>query len=68
MTEGLVTIARFTNVIDAEIARTKLESEGIQGFIADEFTSRVYPGAIDVRLLVHEEDAERAVEILQGNR
>jgi hypothetical protein len=53
------------NVIDADLAKAKLESEGIKAFVFDDL-SRLYSKAvmIGVRLQVHEADAQRALEIL----
>lgn len=52
--------------MEAEMARVKLELEGVQCFAADSEMARVNPllGAIQVRLQVREDDLERAREIL----
>lgn len=68
MSEQLVTIATFTTAIVADLARTRLESEGIECFLADEYTGG-QPGSpyftvVGVRLQVRDTDAQRAIEIL----
>ncbi len=70
MTEELVTIATFSTAVEADLARARLESEGIECFLADEHTVTVnwlYSQAVGgVKLQVREADAQRAVEILKG--
>jgi hypothetical protein len=41
--DDLVTIARFSSAIEAHLARTKLESEGIEAFVADEHMISIDP-------------------------
>lgn len=62
----MITIARYRNLMAAEVAKTRLESLGIRTMIADEFSySLGYGSVIDgVRLQVPDEYAERAKEIL----
>ena len=66
MSDELVTIATFLQAPYAYIAKGLLEEEGIEGFIADENTARIYPMLTDcwVKLQVRESDAKRACEIL----
>ncbi len=72
MVERLVTIARFAYsadpVSEAELARIKLESEGIGCFLAGKNFAGVYWLASladrGVKLQVRESDAERAKEVL----
>jgi tetratricopeptide (TPR) repeat protein len=65
---NLVTIATFSYPTEAYIPKTKLESEGIWSFVADADTVTInwlYSNAIGgVKLKVKEEDAEKALEIL----
>jgi hypothetical protein len=71
--EGLIEISRFRNPIEANIALTKLESEGIESFLFDEHMNRtgLYPpAAIDigfrgVKLMVRESEAQRASHLLE---
>jgi hypothetical protein len=51
-------------LLDAEVARNILQSQGIPSLVPGETASELLP-VLDVSLLVREEDAERAAEILQ---
>ena len=62
----LVTVRRLPGT-EAEMARAKLESEGIRCFIADSNLSATHPLLFtDARLQVSEEDATRAAQILDS--
>lgn len=67
-----ITIISFTYPHEAHLAKTKLESEGIETIIQDELTAQVnnfYSNAIGgVKLLVKESDSNRAFEILKEGR
>jgi hypothetical protein len=64
----LVTVARFTTPWEAHLARTLLESEGIEACVMEERLPPVNLLTGEVlafnRLAVHEEDAERALDLL----
>ncbi len=64
----LVTIATFSYPAQAHVARTKLETEGILAFVADDnliAADWLYSNAVGgVKLQVSEQNAERALEIL----
>ena len=61
----MIEVARFTSRIEADLARLLLDSNGIGAVILDTEMSNFFGGAvIPVRLMVHEDDAEEAVEIL----
>lgn len=61
---GLVTL-RFMPLMEAELARAKLESEGIISFIADRNAALINPMIITgVRLQVHPADVPLAEKIL----
>ena len=64
-----IQIATFTLPQDAHLAKTKLESEGIQVVLKDELTTQVinyYSNAIGgVKLLVEKPEAKRAKQILK---
>jgi hypothetical protein len=64
----LITIATFNQSINTQLCKTKIESGGIECFIADErIVSKdwLYPYVVgDVKLQVNEADVERANEIL----
>ncbi len=68
----LVTIASYSMPYEAHIAKSRLDSEGIPAFIADEHTINMqwlYSNALGgVKLQVPEPYAEAAIEILQENR
>ncbi len=53
-----------TSATDAELAKNLLESEGIPCVLIGANAARMYPG-LDGRLMVREEDAERAARILK---
>ncbi len=60
-------IAEYQNVLDAHIARSKLEAMGLPAHVADENSRRSLTGATSVRLIVREADAEQAASILFGD-
>lgn len=64
----LITVARFTTPWEAHLARTRLESEGIEACVLEERLPPVnlFTGEILAlnRLAVNESDADRAREIL----
>jgi hypothetical protein len=65
--DELVTVATFTDVPEAELARERLELEGIRAFVLDAAAGGVMPYIAEstgVRLQVEPKDAERAREIL----
>jgi len=68
--EALVTIGRFSTPWEAHLARTLLESEGIDACVLEERLPAISllarEPSVMSRIEVHPEDAERAVEILAG--
>jgi hypothetical protein len=64
----LVTVAAFADVAEAELAKERLELEGILAFVADAQTAGVMPFLTSatggVRVQVRPADAEKAREIL----
>ncbi len=69
--DEFVTIAVFDMAFEAEIARTRLEVEGIAAMLPDENTLGATGLSVmlgGVRLQVHRADAERALEILRRDR
>ena len=68
MKDGYVKIASFPEPLSANLAKTKLESEGIEVFIANENTIRMdflYSQLLGgVQLWVPEGDAARAAQLL----
>jgi hypothetical protein len=69
MTESdeLVTVATFHDPPEAELARERLELEGIRAFVLDGQAGGVMPYLADsmgIRLQVEPKDADQAKEIL----
>lgn len=61
----LVMIASFDNVMQAEIAKSILESAGIFCTLEGEYMSTIYtPIAFPTRLMVREEDLAEAEAVL----
>ena len=52
-----------TAVMDADLARNVLEAEGIESMVPGETAAETIP-IVDAQVLVREEDAPRAAEIL----
>jgi hypothetical protein len=70
MNEKLVTVARFSDYIKADLARQLLEDEGIEAFVMGQNVANVYsgvPAAIDIELQTRESQAQEAREILEAN-
>jgi len=71
MSEKLVTVARFSNYIEADLARQLLEGEGIRAFVMGQNVGNVYsgvPAVLDIELQTPESQAEQAKEILEASR
>jgi len=67
--DDLVTVASFPDVAEAQLARERLELEGIGAFVIGAQTAGVMPFLANstggVRVQVKPSDLERAREILQ---
>jgi 2-methylisocitrate lyase-like PEP mutase family enzyme len=71
MEEKLVTIATFTDYIEAELAKQTLEDFGIKSILTGQNVACVYGGVlglIDLELQTFENQAQRAREILESKR
>jgi hypothetical protein len=69
MNEKLVTIATYSDQIAANLARLKLDSEGIECFLLNENTVSAYSGLVGmmkIQLQVKESDADKAIEALNA--
>jgi hypothetical protein len=68
MADKLVTIAEFTDYIEAEMAKQLLADYGIEAVVTDENAANLYPisGAVGPELQVLEEHAQQAMEILES--
>lgn len=65
--DQLIAIRQYNSNVDAHMAREILENEGIPCMLTNEtFVSSVYPSLGDIRLLVFERDAQKALEILDN--
>jgi hypothetical protein len=62
-----ITIGTYGSVVEAEIVKGRLETEGIRAIVADETAGGVMPflaGSAGVRVQVEESDVDRARTIL----
>ncbi len=66
MSEDLVTIGSFPEPMAASLARTALESAGIESFLQGETANSMIPVAFVARLLVRREDETAARAVLDG--
>jgi len=62
---GFILLNAFGNYIEANIALTMLEEEGIKCYIEDENSGIIIHMASGIRLMVYEEQAERAAEVIK---
>jgi len=70
MEEKLVTVARFEDNIEAEMAKQLLADHGIKSAVVGENVTNTLFGmvaAADVEVQTFESDARRALEILESN-
>jgi len=68
MSEKLVTVARYSDYLEADLARQMLEDEGIRAFVLSENTGVAWPvpAAGGIELQAPESRAEEAKEILES--
>ena len=66
MSDKIITIAKYDNYFDANMAKQTLEENGIRAFSGGENTANVYSvtGLAQASLQVFEKDAQKALEIL----
>jgi len=64
MSEDLVTIGTFPEPMAANLARTALESAGIESFLQGETANSMIPVAFVAQLLVRREDEAAARAVL----
>jgi hypothetical protein len=70
MTERLVTIAQFTDYIEADLAKQLLDDFGIESVVTGQNAGNVFSGVLaaqDIRLQVPESQAQKAREILESH-
>ena len=69
MTDELVNIRTFSNVMDASMAQQILEQSDISSFVSADDAGGMEPQlqlSMGVRLIVNRADADRALEILRS--
>ncbi len=68
MEDKLVTVGEFESGFEAELAKVRLEAEGIEAIVVggELATNRGAVGPIAVELQVFEKDAEKAVQIIEA--
>ena len=66
---GLVELARFNTRVEADLARLRLEQDGIEAILFDSETATFFGASplMPVRLMVIEEDLADAAEILRAD-
>jgi len=67
MAEKLVTIAKFTDYSEADLAKQLLDDFGIKSVVIGEKFGLPYPIPSQAKLQVFESQAKRAQEILESN-
>ncbi|MDR2969908.1 MAG: DUF2007 domain-containing protein [Tannerellaceae bacterium] len=70
MEEKMVEIARFSNVNEARMLVSLLQSEDIDCYINNEYTTQVFAGLADMggaRVEVLEGSVEQAMEVMKAN-
>ena len=70
--DDIVVLRRFDNVIEANIAKSKLDAYGVPCFLTEENMASLYPGASNmmnsnVRLHIFRHDLERARQVMCEN-
>jgi len=71
MTDKLVTIARFIDYIEADLAKQLLADFGIESIVTGRHAANIYPGIPAIAstgLQVLESQAGEAREILESNK
>ena len=67
MAEKLVTIGKFTDYIEADLAKHSLDDFGIKSVVIGEKFGLPYPVPSEAKLQVFESQAKQAQEILESN-
>ena len=62
--DGMVTVERFADPVEAQMAKGMLEAGGVECFLQGEHVNQMLPGALRVRLLVRREDEAAARELI----
>ena len=65
--QNLVTLLRFDHNEQIAVARSILDNAGIESFVRNEYMSSILPiEDIAAELMVREEDATRAMQLLES--
>jgi DNA-directed RNA polymerase subunit RPC12/RpoP len=66
ISDDLVTLLTFGSAVEAHLAKGRLEMEGIESFVADEYAAATFglSQTDGIRLQVRESDMGRALEIM----
>jgi hypothetical protein len=65
--QNLVTLLRFDHNEQIAVARSILDNAGIESFVRNEYMASILPiEDIDAELMVREEDATRAMQLLES--
>ena len=64
--EGLVTVGRYPDAVEAQMAKGMLEAAGVETFLVGETVNQLMPMAFRVRLQVRVEDEDDALELLHS--
>jgi hypothetical protein len=66
MTEGLATVSTHINIVEAELAKSVLELDGIEAYIHAPHANALYPGVLgEIMLQVKASDLQRALTVLE---
>jgi hypothetical protein len=65
--EGLVTVGRFDDPVEAQMARGMLEAAGVEVFMVGENVNNIMPAAFRCRIQVRVEDEAGARELLDSS-
>ncbi len=64
--ESQIVLAEYNTLMEAEIAKSMLDSAGIESTIRNEYMSTIYPiGTMPAQLVIRKEDFERAQDLLR---
>ena len=66
MSDDVALVATYNDGMEAELAKAKLQGEGIESFVADEGIAASFGSILaeGIKLMVRSSDAQRAREIL----
>jgi hypothetical protein len=62
--EQFVTVARFEDPVEAQMAKGMLETSGFECFLQGENANQLLGAAFRARLLVHRKDKDAATQLL----